>query len=590
MSKPGPNLRLPSFELLGIATPHPDRMRRSRQDWLTGWTEAQRTSEGERRRAPGSEKSQMIDETAHESVEIENKITSTVHQMSLRPHLTGILTPPEECPSISWASAHSVPRSDPSLPSSPSQATSTNVQQSKPSTAAAAASGNNHNAQPQSRPQDIRGSSSQQSPMDQSFLNQQDLEDPSLYLDRACSELVSQSLPLASPNHATQILCQTLPRPHLVKSTEANEMATVEDSPVAYTCPTALTVVINAIREKYGEHSRRPFLHISHAIQSSSVNLSQLPSSPPLTDTNFSFSGPSTPGYFDSVAAGLETPASPGYFSPMVFVNAVPIPQTTLSRASAPPDLQNFDAWQEIQRTAPLPSPNPIVPPFSQHVSILERYIPPSSPEEDQKIFSASILVDRLFELSPSGGSLLFIYPTKAGAETFAKDYLDPVLGPLLRGLMARNGIPREFCELIDNMTAIEFMLNFPGLQEKVRNICARATADMRNVGGPGHRETTDEVKLVFASQTTVRLDPEAWEQWWYYQESERIGRIVKNFFKKGAGLPKNLSQGQLERDILHGVHPLPVTDARGIKMARRTMSTPTPPLEVGVFVLRRST
>ncbi|KAI9807162.1 MAG: hypothetical protein M1825_005880 [Sarcosagium campestre] len=588
--KLGPSLRLPSFKLLGIAAPHPDHLRSScpyPQSQPGGLRQAYNL---------GSENSRAHQQCSEDGVP---SLTDPASFLRRPSGPTAIPTPPDEHPCIEWSSEPEPARSAPSVPSrigihNPeghksqfvSATTSPDAEKHGRSSNEASASQGSGSSQFGQGP---GGSDSSRETGDQDRLAD---------LDIACEELVASALPCAAGAQATRILCQTLPYPHLIKSEDGNgqqpaasgpDMNTKKDHP-SYTPSTALTMVVDAIQSRSGARSRRSFLHISHAIKSPSVNLWQLPSSSPLGPSGFTFSGATSPDYFDrSNNMSGHGATSPGYFAPMVFVNAVPVSEVAVKRQTAPPDLQSFDAWLEEQKSAPLPSPNPVVPPFSQHVSILERYIPPPSTEEDQNIFGASVLVDRLFELTPEGGSLLFIYPTKAGAESFARDYLGPVLAPLLRGLMSRYGVQRELCELLDKMSAIEFMLQYEELREKVENICARATKDMRQREADEETSQTSTISLVYSKATAIHLNPEAWKRWWVHQESDRVKRTIRNFYGRGFQPPAGLSQGELQRSILYGVNPLPATAMPGTALPPRPTAMFTPPMEVGLFVLRRS-
>ena len=376
-----------------------------------------------------------------------------------------------------------------------------------------------------------------------------------------------------------------------------------------YTPPTVIMAVTNAIQNTYNKHGRRPFIQIHHAVESSMVNLEQLPSSPPLTGgACFSFSYPCSPSYFTYGAPMTESGESAGYFGRTVFNTAVPVLPaiSTAGSSDLPSDLSSYDAWARKQETAPLPSPNPIVLPLSHQISVLERYIPPASPHEDEKIFSnvSSTLVDRLFELSPNGGHLLFVYPTKIGAEAFARAYLGPILEPLLRRLMSIHGISESFCEALDKMRAIEFMKDFEGLRARILNICSRARAwpgdpphQPRSTIGPrssdGFPESAEGgIELVYARKATVHLSPDDWKEWWISQESSRIKKTISVYYEMGYRMPEDMAPGDLERAIIDGVRPMltpQMREGQGFKSRPAAAAIMTPPMEVGVFILRRT-
>lgn len=178
----------------------------------------------------------------------------------------------------------------------------------------------------------------------------------------------------------------------------------------------------------------------------------------------------------------------------------------------------------------------------------------------------SSPLVDRLFELSPHGGSLLFIYPTKTGAATFEREYLGPVLDPLLRKLMVLYMLRDDLLWRIRNMAASSAMSEYSDLFEKVRKFCRLVSK-----GGPGSGKNVPQIplKIVFATRACVPLNELSWREWWTQQEQQRIRDMVKDHFARmtpaapvmnssgssnssfgsGYGVP-----GDLAREVLDGV------------------------------------
>ena len=99
-----------------------------------------------------------------------------------------------------------------------------------------------------------------------------------------------------------------------------------------------------------------------------------------------------------------------------------------------------------------------LAPPCTINLAIVERYIPPTSSNEFKHIFSISrpsLLVDRLIELVPGNGHLLFIYPTKTGAETFVDSYLSPLVVPLMRQNVVLHGFSADLNRAICSMEAV---------------------------------------------------------------------------------------------------------------------------------------
>jgi hypothetical protein len=369
---------------------------------------------------------------------------------------------------------------------------------------------------------------------------------------------------------------------------------------------TALYCVTAAIQRRFlNEGPGGVYIHVSHAIDPQ-IPLSRLPSTPPIT------------GGFSSACATNNAAfenGEGGYFAPTVFNSIVVAPNSLATPGSI-----------QRQVSPTFPFTNPILPPNSLHLTLLERYIPPSSPTEDAAMFStkSSILIDRLFELSPHGGSVLFIYPTKTGAMNFDRDYLGPVLDPLLRRLMVLHGLREDLLWGVRNMTSTPHMAEFDVLSSRVQAFCTALT------NGENDLQRTP-TKLVYSSKTTVNLNDLSWREWWTQQEQIRIREIVKKHmtanpqvkssgknekaketenrsnFWQGYGQP-----GDLAREILDGVRaPAMRPSSRGMGEAvlassmsasgsgggtrgvdkekhQRLRPFARRGVEVGVFILRR--
>jgi len=133
----------------------------------------------------------------------------------------------------------------------------------------------------------------------------------------------------------------------------------------------------------------------------------------------------------------------------------------------------------------------------------------------------SSLLVDRLFELSSQGGSLLFIYPTKTGAMDFDRDYLGPVLDPLLRKLMVLYRLREGLLWGVRNMSSMPHMAEFDVLRSRIEAFCAALTS---GEGDLPRMPTT----VVYSSRARVSLNELSWREWWTQQEQVRVREIVK--------------------------------------------------------------
>ncbi|KAK6507429.1 hypothetical protein TWF481_005862 [Arthrobotrys musiformis] len=396
---------------------------------------------------------------------------------------------------------------------------------------------------------------------------------------------------------------------------------------------TALNAITTAIQKVHGNDTKRVYIHVSHAISSS-------PSAPKLQSTNLTGSSvnsaATSAGSLVPSAFLTSPPHERDFFSSTVF-NSIVMAQDPISYAAQP----GFPA-PVLHR----PSPNPALPPFSLHFSLLERYIPPATPTADSAMFSpfSSVLLDRVSELSPCGGSLLFVYPTKTGARQFLDRYLGKVLDPLLRRLMVLHRLRADLLWEISRMVAVETMQEFDDLKGRLEHFCRRLSekakddgADDKRFSGPNY--FFPNVSVVHAQKVNISLSQSSWREWWTFQESNRIREIVKTHFmvpQDTSTIPQpllNESQGSVEagnnalsaavysgpvdlaREILDGVKALAIRpSSRGMgeavfasSMVGPTSSWPiigevgspgqahksrrqqeSETIEVGVFVLRR--
>ena len=294
------------------------------------------------------------------------------------------------------------------------------------------------------------------------------------------------------------------------------------------------------------------WVNLLHAVPGR-FNIADLPTSPPETP-------------------GQPFGASDDYFTTKFFSSAVTA----------------VDYESGVKPTA-LSQHHPLAAPETINLSIVERYIPPSSINEFANLFSTrgpSLLVDRLVELAPNNGCLVFIYPTLQGAQTFANNYLGPVLDPLLRTICVINGYSADLSEAVGRMPALPHLLSFDVMRRRALALC------MELNGGAAHvrkrlRQAEDappagSFTLVHAARHAVVLERKIWVDWWVKQEKTRIRNEVGQYFAKA----RKYKEGdvaekmpiQVVREVLEGVEKRQVEELQEAAMG----------IEVGVFVVRR--
>ena len=290
------------------------------------------------------------------------------------------------------------------------------------------------------------------------------------------------------------------------------------------------------------------WINVFHAVPGR-FNLADLPTSPP-----------NTPG----PAVGGDD-----YFTQKVFDSAVSISD-----------------YQDDLSSLPR-SPRPIVPPSTIDVSIVERYIPPSSANEFLGMFDPngpSILVDRLIELSPNHGSLVFIYPTREGAQTFMNEYLGPIIDPVLRTMVVVNGLSSDLSRTLGRMAAVNQLPDFETLHCRVESLCARIT--QRTTAAQRFSGRRPHFTLSYSSKEYVTPSRETWSSdWWTKQEKQRIRDAVKKYSQEAQTRRSNehveraASSTELLQEVLKGVCEKPYPSGR----------EPEQGIEVSVFVIKRS-
>ena len=328
-----------------------------------------------------------------------------------------------------------------------------------------------------------------------------------------------------------------------IQNSTLNVVAHVLPLPAEDSSPhhAVFTRTIQAIQDRHGQ-AAQPYITITHAVPHK-FDLNCLPTSPPATPNLVQESG--------------------DYFNQHTFAHAAVVPA--------------YHAPTRGLSASTSSSPNPIVPPRSVQVAILERYIPPSSIKEYNDLFSIhgrSALLDRLSELSVDGGTLLFIFPTKTGATNFSDNYLSPVLTPNLLQIVNLNRLVWNLAEDIGRMPAIPIMHEFGTMKAKITTLCKSISDRQSTVAG-------SRFELVYSNIGSVPLDHATWREWYIEQEQGRIREVLRSYWKQGRRLPGDteVTDATIARAIIDGLR-------KGVKGAR---SGSGDGVEVGVFVIKRS-
>ncbi|KAL2431403.1 hypothetical protein ABEF95_007843 [Exophiala dermatitidis] len=344
------------------------------------------------------------------------------------------------------------------------------------------------------------------------------------WLGRACQHLVS-ALGDESSQPQLQMVVQALPSQ--AKSS------------------TTRPVFEKVVEEVQGRSTYPPYITITHAV-SQVISMDEVPASPPATpNTNYS----SSDDYFQDQTVFTHAAAVPAYHS-----------QTQLSTASGSR------------------STNIIAAPSSIHMSILERYLPPTTAQEVNDFFTLSkrsYLADRLLELSANNGSLLLVYPTKLGGSTFANKYIGPVIEPFLRQFILLNSLYMELAIQLGRMAGVAGMKSFEEMRQLLEAMCRELGQRAPSRGLPSRYD------VVHAETAEVVLDRALWKEWFVEQEQPRLRQNLVDYHKSGGRMPAR--RGQIE--ITPGMLAREVVD--GIRHSREPAGEAG--IEIGVFVIRRT-
>ncbi|KAK5692999.1 hypothetical protein LTR97_010475 [Elasticomyces elasticus] len=495
-SKPraGVGLRLPSFEALGIAAPHPDRFGQQQFDGAVSESGLASETHGGALGSKSSVAAQMEASVAKPRSGLSNSGRGL--QKSL-PNYISVLTPPADARVLTWTVPTSTASSEATLP----QALSVGE--------AAGAEDVPLGQAPNTFVAPLRFA-----------------DDTDRWIDGALEALLENQRTAQIPSNPLRVLSHALPSP----SSEGHIFPTI----------------IGAIHDSTPS-SPTQWINVFHAIPGR-FNLADLPTSPP-----------ATPG---PAIAGED------YFTQKTFDSAVPISDYQGDLSALPR------------------SPRPVVPPSSINISIVERYIPPTSLNEYADMFSTngpSILVDRLVELSPDNGCLTFIYPTKTGGLTFMDEYLDPLISPLLRTMCVVHGLSSDLSRMLGNMSAVDRLLEHVDMEHQIKRLCAVLT--QRSNSMQRFHSKRANFSLAYSSKKRVRLDREVWARdWWTKQEKPRVRDVVTRYAQEAQKKSSNehierpAAPAELIQHLLDRVATAPYPEGK----------EPVHGVEVGVFVIKR--
>jgi hypothetical protein len=180
-------------------------------------------------------------------------------------------------------------------------------------------------------------------------------------------------------------------------------------------------------------------------------------------------------------------------------------------------------------------------------------------------------------ELSPNGGSLLFVYPTKKGASTFKSQYLGPILDPLLRQLVVVNELSADVGRYLGKLNAVSQMDDFATMKANIAALC-------ESLSSP-----SSKFHIADAGRGSTHLDRNIWAEWFIHQEKARMKDILNLYWQNGRR-HKSMSSGSGmmgSKEVTSSGLLSEIFD--GIRKRRYCDNEPRDGVELGVFVITRS-
>lgn len=190
-----------------------------------------------------------------------------------------------------------------------------------------------------------------------------------------------------------------------------------------------------------------------------------------------------------------------------------------------------------------------------------------------------SLLYDRLVELSPDDGMLLFVYPTRTGGRTFMKEYLGPILDPLLRTVTVIHDLTSDLGKNLGTMTSVDYLDEYDQMAANVEQFCKKLNGSSSSRRSMHEQQATYGV--IQASKEEMVLERSAWaDDWWIKQEKPRVREVVTKYFRKASRLPTNteMTSAHLIEEVLNGV-----------SKREYLGEGPKKGVEVGVFIIKKT-
>jgi len=113
------------------------------------------------------------------------------------------------------------------------------------------------------------------------------------------------------------------------------------------------------------------------------------------------------------------------------------------------------------------------------------------------------------------------------------KEYLSPVLEPVLRAMMVGENLPYSLINELGYMPAVHELSSFEDMRARFEDFCQQLSTSQSTPLDRFHH-TSATYSLIHASKQEVTLVREVWaKDWWNKQEKPRVRNLIKEYNKR---------------------------------------------------------
>jgi len=164
------------------------------------------------------------------------------------------------------------------------------------------------------------------------------------------------------------------------------------------------------------------------------------------------------------------------------------------------------------------------------------------------------------------------------------REYLSPILDPLLRSMVVTHGFSSDLCLSLGAMPAANSLLEHSDLERRTKLLCTRLTQRSSQIERFHGRRARFE--LVYSQTQKVELSRRVWaKDWWTRQEKMHVTEVVTKAAQEAQTKSSNRhidrppTATELWQQLMKDVETRPYNESQ----------KPRNGVEVAVFVIKRS-